>query len=82
LSNFSYSLYKLIAFSKLQKMHDITTIHSSGADKPDYLNTGLGLSVSLDNVPSQGYLSDPVEEWEIVRLLNKLFSLTRKGKYL
>ncbi|PCG97010.1 Alpha/beta hydrolase fold-3 [Penicillium occitanis (nom. inval.)] len=46
-------------------MHDITTIHSSGADKPDYLNTGLGLSVSLDNVPSQGYLSDPVEEWEI-----------------
>ena len=57
-------------------MHDITTIHSSGADKPDYLKTGLGLSVSRDNVPSQGYLSDPVEEWEIVRLLNKLFSLT------
>lgn len=63
-------------------MHDITVIHSSGTGRPDYLNSGLGLSVTLDNVPSQGYLSDPVEEWEIVRLLNKLFSMTRKAKYL
>lgn len=69
------------SLSKLQKMHDITAAHSSGTDKPNYLNSGLGLGVSLDNVPSQGYLSDPVEEWEIVRLLNKLFGLRRKARY-
>lgn len=63
-------------------MHDITAIYANGTGKPDYLTSGLGLSVSLDNVQSQGYLSEPVEEWETVRLLNTLFNLTRKAKYL